>query len=333
MILIEVKNRLPHGQWTLWCEAELGWSQRIALQMMKVAETFTLDSVADLNIAASALYVLSAPSTPQEAREEALFLARKGQPITVAGAKELREQHRNKTEDKKPKEQLLPDKPKSKGQQSLELETLPDPQPLITPPPAEFRPVESTQQTSDKPTGEAKSDTKSKFGKRERLKKSPDQQTPTLQIDKSLITSKAKTVEEGQTWRLGGFHILFCGEPTDPRFIKRIPRNVSLLLEFPPAYEPLPKSFVSNFESHLAFNTSLHNDFDLNVIREALEIILEGTTDGGDAVALYCLPDPAIFLLIDQLECIGYCAEPNPDKCNAAIAAWTTVTKRAASRV
>jgi hypothetical protein len=326
-ILIEVKSRLPHGQWSNWCETEFGWSQRTARQMVNVAETFSPDSLSNLDIATSALYILSAPSTPEEAREEALFLARKGQPITFAAAKELREQHLDK-EDTKPKHQPLPET-QSKDQQSLDFEPLPERKPLITPPPANFQLIE---QTEDKPQ-EVKSDTKTKSSRRERLKKDAAQPSPALVIDKSLITSKAKTVEAGQTWRLGGFHILFCGEPTDPKFIKRLPRNIPLLLEFPPSYAPLPQSFVSNFQSHLAFNTTLNNDLDLGALREIVEATIEGTTDGGDSVALYCLPDPAIFLLLDQLECIAYCAEPDPHKCNMAIAAWTTVTKRAASRI
>lgn len=326
-ILIEVKKRLPHGQWLNWCESEFGWTSRTAHRMINVAESFSADTLSNLDIATSALYILSAPSTPDEAREEALFLARKGQAITYAGAKELREQHRSKT-DIKPKQEIFTEGKDPEGQRLLDLKATPAPlPPLITPPPAELEPAEVKQTT-----GKLTEETKAKTGKRERLKKSPDQQAPDLKIDKSLITSKAKTVEVGQTWRLGGFHVLFCGEPTDPRFIKRLPRNVALLLEFPLSYEPLPKSFVDNFKSRLSFNTTLHDDFDLNVIREALEIILEGTTDGGDAVVLYRLPDSAIFLLLDQLECIAYCAEPDPNKCNAAIAAWTTVTKRAASR-
>ena len=329
-ILIEVKSRLPHGQWTSWCETEFGWSQRTARQMIHVAETFSSDNLSDLDIAASALYILSAPSTPEEVREEALFLARKGQTITYTAAKEMREQYLEK-ENIKPKRGPLPEA-KPTDQQSLNLESLPEHQPLITPPPADFQPVEATVQTEDKPQ-EVKSDAKTKSNRRERLKKDATQPSPALIIDKSLIKSKAKTVEEGQTWRLGGFHILFCGEPTDPRFIKRLPRDIALLMEFPPSRKLLPESFTEPFESYFAFSSKIKTDFDLGTIREIVQTALEGTTDGGDSVALYCLPDPAIFLLLDQLECIAFCAEPDPHKCNMAIAAWTTVTKREASRI
>ncbi|MCG9890603.1 MAG: hypothetical protein MH252_05980, partial [Thermosynechococcaceae cyanobacterium MS004] len=245
-------------------------------------------------------------------------------------AKDLREQHLAKLDGSRVKEIDLPEYGTT-TQQLLPLETIPERQPIITPPPADLQPVED-KLVEDKPT-EVSGESKAKSGRRERLKKSPDQQTPALVIDKSLVKSKAKEVEAGQTWRLGGFHILFCGEPTDPRFIKRLPRNIALLLEFPPSRMLLPESFTDPFTSHFSFSTKIKADFDLNIIREAIEITIEGTTDGGDAVALYCLPDPAIFLLIDQLECIAYCAEPDPHKCNMAIAAWTTVTKRAASRI
>jgi Protein of unknown function (DUF3102) len=331
-ILIEVKKRLPHGQWTLWCETEFGWTPRTARRMINVAETFSLESLTNLDITTSALYILAAPTTPEEAREEALLLAQKGQRITPAAAQDLRDRHIRKAGDSKSEEKALPDPElQPTNQQFLELEPFPERQPLITPPPADFLPVVGEQTNDNAP--EVKNDAKSKGSRRERLKKDAAQPSPALVIDKTLITSKAKTVEVGQTWRLGGFHILFCGEPTDPKFIKRLPRSVPLLLEFPPSYAPLPQSFVSNFQSHLAFNTTLNNDLDLGALREIVEATIEGTTDGGDSVALYCLPDPAIFLLLDQLECIAYCAEPDPHKCNMAIAAWTTVTKRAASRI
>lgn len=331
-ILIEVKSRLPHGQWTNWCETEFGWSQRTARQMINAAETFSAENLSNLDIATSALYILSAPSTPEEAREEALFLARKGQQITFRGAEDIREKYIDKTVGSKSKEKSSPHpEPQPTNQQSLNLEPLPERQPLITPPPTDFQHTDGVH-TEDKPQ-EVKSDAKTKSIRRERLKKDAAQPSPTLVIDKSLITSKAKTVEVGQTWRLGGFHILFCGEPTDPRFTKRLPRQTPLLLEFPLSRKLLSESFTTSFKSYFAFFTELQNEIDLGIIRESVEATIEGTTDGGDAVVLYCLPDPAIFLLLDQLECIAFCAEPDPQKCNMAIAAWTTVTKRAASRI
>ncbi|HEY9825950.1 MAG TPA: DUF3102 domain-containing protein [Stenomitos sp.] len=312
LILQEVKDLLPYGQWALWCESEFGWHYRTAQRMIRAAETFTLDTVSDLNIGASALYILSAPTTPEEAREEALHLAKQGQSITKVVAEDLRRRHLGhdpKTLHRSPSVKETP------PQQEIDWE------PQVEVP--QTIPVSVTTPEAKKPL---------KSGQRERLKKSPDQ-TPAFKINRDLITSKAKSVEAGQTWRLGGLHILYCGQPTDPKFLKRLPQKTALLLEFPPSRtQLLPDSFATPFQSCFTFTTHLHVDFDLNVLREAIESIIEGSTDGGDAVVLYCLPDPAIFLLLDQLQCIAYCAEPDPNKCNMAIAAWTTVTKRSASR-
>ncbi|MGB8703183.1 MAG: DUF3102 domain-containing protein, partial [Thermosynechococcaceae cyanobacterium] len=107
-ILIEVKDRLPHGQWTLWCETEFGWTSRTAHRMMNVAENFSLENLSALDIATSALYILSSPSTPEEAREEALFLAQQGLKITQAAAQELRERHIDKSGGSKTTKQPLP---------------------------------------------------------------------------------------------------------------------------------------------------------------------------------------------------------------------------------
>jgi hypothetical protein len=280
--------------------------------MISVAENFNLDSLSDMNVGASALYVLSAPTTPEEAREEARYLASQGQKITLAVAKDLRQQH-------------LKGGALSEGTMiTSKNEIEPD---LDAPPVNQTVQAVSTRSVSitNKPLPQ-------KAGPRERLKRPLEQQVPALKADPKLITSKAKVVEPGQTWRLGGFHILYCGEPTDAKFLKRVPTDSSLLLEFPIAHSPLPTSFINHFQSHLSFRTAL-DDFDLGALREIIAATIEGTTDGGDKVVLHRLPDPAIFLLIDQLECVGYCAEPDPVKCNMAIAAWTMITKRAASRV
>ena len=80
--LIEVKARLPHGQFLPWLEAEFSdWSERTAQNFMLVGQRFKSANFADLEIAPSALYLLSAPSTPEAARVEAIDRAA-GEPIT-----------------------------------------------------------------------------------------------------------------------------------------------------------------------------------------------------------------------------------------------------------
>lgn len=97
--LIAVKERLSHGEFGAWLEAEFEWKQRTADNFIAVAIKFAnfanLDS---LPIRQSALYLLAQPSVPDEARDEALAKAENGEPITVAAAKEIIASYREPTD-------------------------------------------------------------------------------------------------------------------------------------------------------------------------------------------------------------------------------------------
>ena len=94
VLLSEVKERLGHGHFTTWLQAEFDWSDRTARRFMAVAAQFKTDTVSDLTIAPAALYLLAAPSTPEPAREEALDRARAGEAITKTTAKAIVESHK-----------------------------------------------------------------------------------------------------------------------------------------------------------------------------------------------------------------------------------------------
>lgn len=110
--LIEVKERLEHGKFLPWIKNEFGWSEKTAVDWMNVTKTFKSVPGTDLSMfQAKALYLLSAPSTPEPAREEALILAESGEKITHAKAQELvakykAEAEATKTENKELKENL-----------------------------------------------------------------------------------------------------------------------------------------------------------------------------------------------------------------------------------
>lgn len=73
--LIAAKVKVGHGNWLRWLKEEFGWSHDVAAKYMRVAEAFQISLPAKfdgLTIDASALYVLSAPEAPQQARDEAL---------------------------------------------------------------------------------------------------------------------------------------------------------------------------------------------------------------------------------------------------------------------
>ncbi|WP_167315907.1 DUF3102 domain-containing protein [Brucella microti] len=84
------KERLPHGMFLPWIEAEFRMTDRTALNFIRVAEHYNgkSETISDLN--ATALYELAAPSTPQSVREQVEELIVDGQKVTVADVKRLK---------------------------------------------------------------------------------------------------------------------------------------------------------------------------------------------------------------------------------------------------
>jgi hypothetical protein len=80
--LIEVKEKLGHGNWLPWLKTELDWSQQTASNFMRVAQRFKLPNIGNLDFAPTALYLLA--SSSEEAREEALSLTESGEKISHA---------------------------------------------------------------------------------------------------------------------------------------------------------------------------------------------------------------------------------------------------------
>ena len=68
--LLSVKERIGHGNFLPWIEAEFGMSQPTASRFMNVARAYG-DKVFTVNsLDPGALYELAAPKTPPEVREE-----------------------------------------------------------------------------------------------------------------------------------------------------------------------------------------------------------------------------------------------------------------------
>ena len=98
--LVEVKAKLGHGHFRSWLKAEFKWSVSTATRFMQVAEQFKCTNLMHLSIAASALYELAAPSTPIDARLEAIERASFGEVISYSKAKEIAGHYHSATEIK-----------------------------------------------------------------------------------------------------------------------------------------------------------------------------------------------------------------------------------------
>lgn len=303
--LIQVKERLAHGQWLNWLVAEFDWTDRTALNFMNVAQQFKSEKLSDLNIAASALYVLAAPSTPSEAREEAITRAQAGERITVSAARDLRDKYIvfRPEPDLKPGINSYETLPETVAQEPQPAPQIPLSSEFISQAPAPVSPplhrVEPRAAPSSAP-------------KRKRAKE-----------DRPLSIAP-KRVQPGEWWKLGQDNYLYCGDPTSAEFQKLMPQKVALLLLSPPTREKWPQSIPNNVTSVVVDFTPYEEDQDLRLFREVVERHIQNKTDGGDIVVLAFLPDPAILPLVEQLECRFFCADPDSKHCDAAITVWTT---------
>lgn len=157
--------------------------------------------------------------------------------------------------------------------------------------------------------------TEEKKPRRKRTKKKPA--TPKPEIE------KLKKVEKGDLWKLGKSHYLFCGDSSSERFQKLLPSKVGLFLYFSESRKNWPQYIPEYSLNALMFYTSYGDDFHLETLRAITENGLSGTTDSNDPVVMINLIDPSLFILIDELECPCYCAEPNPQRCSDALTAWS----------
>jgi hypothetical protein len=88
--VIEIGQRLKlckdicgHGNYLPWLEREFGWTERTALNFMRVAELSNSKRISDLNLPLGGLYLLAAPSTPDEARDQIIERAKGGEAVST----------------------------------------------------------------------------------------------------------------------------------------------------------------------------------------------------------------------------------------------------------
>ena len=84
-----------------WVENEIKCHYSTALHFMRVWETFgeQKEQIADVGINVSVLYLLSAPSMPEQLRTEIVEMAKAGNPISFAEAKRLKKEYTERQSD------------------------------------------------------------------------------------------------------------------------------------------------------------------------------------------------------------------------------------------
>jgi hypothetical protein len=89
--LQRAKDECGHGIFLKWLDAEFGWSHRTAQRFMRAAEVFdTKENATRVSqMEPTAIYLLSAPSTPKQAREQVLTRLDAGERIPVEEIKDI----------------------------------------------------------------------------------------------------------------------------------------------------------------------------------------------------------------------------------------------------
>src|SRR5262245_27756486 len=82
--LTEVHDRIEHGQWLMFLDREFGWSDQTARNFMHVFDLSNSKRVLDLDLPLRSLYLLAAPSTPSEVRDNIIEDAQRGEKPTHA---------------------------------------------------------------------------------------------------------------------------------------------------------------------------------------------------------------------------------------------------------
>lgn len=191
-----VKEKLKHGRFIDWIEAEFRWSYPTAARFMQVADRFSSQIYQIDKFAPSAMYELAAPSTSKQALEEAIALAASGESITYSKAKALKKKYKAASA-----------KPKLEARSTASL-TATDSQNSSRSPQTRLFPSQA-EIIETKPTTVARPST-------------------------SAANKNSQLVQPEVCWHLAKDHILYWGEPNSPALRQRLPEKLKLLLAFPP---------------------------------------------------------------------------------------------------
>ena len=300
--LIKVKKLLGHGQYRKWIKAEFNWGKSTANSFENVAKQFA--GVQNLDVfAASALYELAAPSTHEAARQEAIALAQAGEKISYKAAKEIKQKYKVKLA-KLPLESAQKFLPSEAIQLNAEVEI--------------DQKVNAQDLSIASDLVEDSASSPRQFHQQEIIDIYPQ-----VVEEQSAVSLKITASQSEQWWKLGNHH-LYCGEPNSQQFQSKLPNRIALAVAFPSTAGWSWGNLESKINSSLTLFSS-YEDVDLKLFREMLRNVLELYTDGQETVLFAFVPDPALLLLAESLDCQCFMAENDEKLCQAVMQAWKQI--------
>lgn len=165
-------------------------------------------------------------------------------------------------------------------------------------------------------------------GQRQRAKEPPKPEILSVQQQERSIVVQPRRVKTGSTWKLGKSQLLYCGKIEESGFQKLLPKRIELLLSVVPSRDHWSQKAPINTVSELTVISPYGGERDLRLFRELVQNAIDLYTDPGENVVLATLPDPSLFILMDELEARCFCAEPDPKRCEEALAAWSAIGKQ-----
>ena len=304
--LIQVKERLGHGNFGTWLATEFNWDERTARRFMNVAESFSdkSDIMSEVYFAPTALYELSSPSTPEAARSEALTRAKAGESITPKTAKAIRQKHTSASITSDPKFNRQEDVEAEKDKKPSD-ERSPSPSPSTT-----LLPQPSLKQEIVRLLPQKQAEISAKT--------SPAQpQTVAIAAPQPNILAE-ESEETGIWWQLGK-HLLYCGDPNSREFLERVPEKPRLLFAFAPTPTWLP---VIKAKTQIVVEDYLPHGRNIDQFDENLESNLLFHSNLNDAAVVCFLPIPEIISVVNRLDRQGFLADPNEKNCKKVIDYW-----------
>lgn len=290
--LIVVKEKLGHGRFGSWLETEFEWSQDTASNFINVAKKFgKFPNFSEFDMAASALYMLAAPSTPDAARDEALARAKAGEAITYKAAKNIKQKYTSAAKLESVLKQEI--QPVSQLSSTALVRTLP---PRIKQEIVAIRntaPVEVSRQDI----------------------------APALERAVVLQPSTSAPIddEHGVWWQLGTKHLLYSGDPNSLQFLERISNNLGLLLAFPSdsTWQPPMQA-----KTHIITNDYLPQNKDVRLFEDMIETSIILYSNVRDVVVSCFIPSIEILSIINRQDRRALIAEPDSRRVNAIISDW-----------
>ena len=290
--LIVVKERLGHGRFGSWLETEFEWSQDTASNFINVAKKFgNLPNFSEFDMAASALYMLAAPSTPDAARDEALARAASGESITYKAAKNIKQKYTSA----------------AKLESALK---------------QEIQPVSPLSSTALNNTPSTRIKQEIVAIRNPALVEAPPvpSQVMTQATEQVLLLPQPSTVaEDGVWWQLGTKHLLYAGDPNSLKFLAHVPEDLGLLLAFPSSvnWQPLIEA-----KTRIITNEYLPQGKDVRLFEDILESSILLYSNVRDIVVSCFMPSIEILSILNRQDRRALVAEPDSKRVGAIISDW-----------